>query len=296
MKHSMSIKIFRIFSIFLALSIMVSLFSPVLPVRAEDTFPSPDKDSDGLANTLETAGWYNLAGGPFFTNPNDRDSDNDGLTDGEEKLFNTNPLDSHSPGIAVRYEESFNTKQYFNTTDTSYLKMIQGGDQYLLTEALVVRRGTTFNITGPTTGTLEITSDPIGSMTALSPVKDPARGGWKVSLPANGTVGTYTATITDGTWTKGYTIYVIFELPLPTDLPANDTAAFLYDGDPANKKDEVAVWWRTGEWPYYGKEKSSIQPCPETGEAPTTPAHTVSITMPMAMRRRIGLSSSPNQT
>ena len=35
-------------------------------------------------------------------------------------------------------------------------------------------------------------------LTTLTPVRDPARGGWNVTLPANGTVGTYTATIYPG--------------------------------------------------------------------------------------------------
>ena len=137
--------------------------------------------------------------------------------------------------------------------------MIQGGDRYLMTEAMVVRRGTTFNIAGPATGTLALAGT---SMTALTPVPDPARGGWTVSLPANGTVGTYTATVTDGAWTKSMPVYVIFELP--TSLPQDQIDAFLYDDDPANKKDEVAVWWRMGEWPFYGNHQTTVQPCPGT--------------------------------
>ena len=93
-------------------------------------------------------------------------------------------------------------RQYFSTSDPKYLQMIQGGDQYLLAEAVVVRRGTTFNIAGPASGTLAITWT--GTMTLLTPVKDPARGGWNISVPAGGTVGTYTATITDGAWTKSH--------------------------------------------------------------------------------------------
>src|SRR5512135_1321044 len=89
----------RALRIVLILSMVLSLLPPMSPVYADtNPFPSPDFDSDGLSNAMETGGWYNLAGGPFVTNPNDADSDNDGLTDGEEKLFNTNPLDSHSPG------------------------------------------------------------------------------------------------------------------------------------------------------------------------------------------------------
>ena len=85
MKHNILSKMFRIISIFLVLSVMISLFSPLQVTRAgEDPFTLTDRDGDGLSNQVETGGWYNLAGGPFVTDPNDQDTDNDGLTDGEE--------------------------------------------------------------------------------------------------------------------------------------------------------------------------------------------------------------------
>ena len=80
----------RALRIALILGMILSSLAPVYTARAENPFPSPDLDADGLSNALETGGWYSLAGGPFITDPNDADSDNDGLTDGEEKLFNTN--------------------------------------------------------------------------------------------------------------------------------------------------------------------------------------------------------------
>ena len=254
----------RLISISIIFGIILSLFNVVSPVKAEDPFPSPDADGDSLANALETTGWYNLSGGPFITDPGDLDSDNDGLTDGEEKLFDTNPLDSHNPGIAARYDSSFNTLQYFSTTDPAYLSIKQGGDQYLMKEALVVRRGNTFNIAGPASGTLTLTGT---GMTAIAPARDPARGGWTITIPTGGTAGTYIATLTDGSWTKSMPVYVIFELP--TDLPQDQIDAFLYDGDPANKRDEVAVWWRMGYWNYYGDFQETVQPCPQAD--PNTP-------------------------
>ena len=253
----------RVFSILVIASLLLSLLALVSPAKASETFPLPDADRDGLPNDLETGGWYNMAGGPFVTYPGDIDSDNDGLTDGEEKLFDTNPLDTHNPGIAVRYDSSFNTFQYFSTTNPAYLSIKQGGDQYLMTEALVVRRGNTINITGPASATLTLTGIPgMAAMTAITPVRDSARGGWTITIPTAGTVGTYTATLTDGTWTKSMPVYVIFELP--TDLPQDQIDAFLYDGDPANKRDEVAVWFRVGNWNYYGDNQTTVQPCPGT--------------------------------
>jgi hypothetical protein len=248
----------RVFNLFVVLSMILWMFSFAAPAQAEDPFPSPDADGDGLPNEMEVVGWYNLSGGPYMTDPRDLDSDDDGLTDGEEKLFDTNPLDPYSPGLAVIYQDSFKTRQYFSTTDPKYLSIIQFGDQYLLTEALVVRRGTVFNIAGPASGTLTLSGT---GMTALTPTKDP-RGGWAVSIPVNGTVGTYIATVTDGAWSKSMPIYVIFELP--TTLPEDQVAAFLYDDDPTNKKDEVAVFWTMPEWPYYGDYQDTVQPCPGT--------------------------------
>ena len=70
---------------------------------------SADLDGDGLSNDAETNGWCNTAG-CFVTDPMDVDSDHDALTDGEEKLFDTRPLDSHSPGIFVKYQESLQTR------------------------------------------------------------------------------------------------------------------------------------------------------------------------------------------
>ena len=236
---------------------VISLFLNTIPVAAqEDPFPLPDVDGDSLSNDLEIDGWYNLSGGPYRTDPYDRDSDDDGLTDGEEKLFDTNPLDLHSPGIAVKYEDSFETRQYFNTTDPAYLSIKQGGDQFLLQEALVIRRGTTFTIAGPARGTLTLTGT---NMTAITPFRDPANGGWSITIPMNGTVGTYIATVSDGYWTKSMPVYVIFEIP--DDLPQDEVDAFLYDGDSENKRDEVVPFFRMDEWPYYNQH--NINPgCP----------------------------------
>ncbi len=256
MKHHHLFMSNRIISVLIILAVLISLFSPVLPARADDRFLSPDSDNDGIPNQLETNGWFNMVGGEWKTDPNNADSDNDGLTDGEEKLFNTRPLDSHSPGIAVRYNTSFKTRQYFSVTDPAYLAWNQGGDQYLMNTAVVVRRGTTFTITGPASGTLAIAGT---SMTALTPVKDPARGGWTVSIPSNGTVGTYTATVTDGTWSKSMPVYVIFELP--TGLSQDQINYFLYDDDPANKKDEVSVW-------FSNPETSFSIPCSDPNQTP----------------------------
>ena len=63
----------RIFNIALMLSVIFSMIAPAftaIPARAaEDPFSLADMDADGLANDLETAGWYNLSGGPFKTDP-----------------------------------------------------------------------------------------------------------------------------------------------------------------------------------------------------------------------------------
>ena len=73
-----------------------------------------DRDGDGIPDHIETDGWRNASGGPYKTNVLDPDSDSDGLTDGEEKLFDTQPLNAGSPGAHVEYQGSFKTRQYFH--------------------------------------------------------------------------------------------------------------------------------------------------------------------------------------
>jgi hypothetical protein len=270
-------------SIIITMSLVLSTFgsSPTVqavqadrPVQTSSPVTLLDQDQDGLSNTLETAGWYSLAGGPYRTNPNKADTDGDGLTDAEEKLFNTDPTDAHSPGISVRYESAFKTFEYYNAKDPAYLALRQGGNRYLLTEGLVVRRGTTFKIATVNSAGVTLTLNGT-DMTPLTPVRDPARGGWLVTLPVNGTVGQYTATITDGAWSKSLPIYVIFELP--TGLTQAQMGAYLYDDDPANKRDEIAVWWRASDWPYYNDDSPTPTPCnPGDPICSDWPYHTLS--------------------
>lgn len=247
------------FPIIIILSLILSLSAPTPPAQANNFFSLPDMDQDGMSTTMENAGWYNLAGGPYVTNPNDADTDHDGLTDSEEKMFDTDPTDLMSPGISVKYGSSFKTLEYYNTSDPAYFAMKQGGNQYLLTEGAVIRRGTTFKIAAVNSLTDSLTIVGTGGMTVLTPVRDPARGGWNVTVPPLGTVGVYTATVTTGTWSKNLPIYVIFELP--TDLTPAQINTYLYDDDPANKRDEVAVWWRAVDWKYYNSDSETPTEC-----------------------------------
>jgi hypothetical protein len=258
--------------LFIILGLIFSLFSPLYPAQAVNPYPATDLDGDGLSNTAETTGWYNLSGGPFITDPMKADSDQDGLTDSEEKLFNTNPLDYKSPGLSIKYENSFKTREYFSTSDPDYLHMLQGGNRYLLTEAAVLRRGTTFRFTGPAGASLTI-SGPGMTPATLTPVPDPAHGGWKVSLPSNGTTGVYTATVSSSGWSKNLPIYVIFELPATTSYMTDaKIKTFLYDDDPADKRDEVAVWFRAGDYSYYYYNNDLSQTPPDATQcAPDTP-------------------------
>ncbi|HSQ17127.1 MAG TPA: hypothetical protein VLM83_05465 [Anaerolineales bacterium] len=251
-----------LFPIIIMLSMILTLAAPTPSVQANPLLSLPDLDQDGMSTTMENAGWYNLAGGPYITNPNEADTDFDGLTDSEEKLFDTDPTDLMSPGISVKYDSSFKTFEYYNTSDPAYLAMKQGGSQYLLTEGAVIRRGTTFKIAAVNSLTASLTILGPDGMTVLTPVRDPARGGWNVTVPTGGTVGSYTATITNGAWSKSMGIYVIFELP--TDLTPAEIEAYLYDDDPANLRDEVSVWWRAVDWQYYNDDSVTFTPCLES--------------------------------
>jgi len=86
-------------------------FTPTnLPTATPFNQPS-DLDGDGLLNDTEILGWSNGAGF-FTTDPSNPDSDNDGLVDGAEMLYNTNPEDDTSPGLHIVYTDDLRTKQY----------------------------------------------------------------------------------------------------------------------------------------------------------------------------------------
>ncbi len=238
----------KLFSLIFALVITSALvFGQASAAFAQDwQMLAVDLDRDGLLNDQETAGWFNRVGGPFFTDPFDPDTDNDGLTDGEEKLFDSHPLSSSSPGIYVRYDDSYLTKEYFSATDSRYLPVKQSGDQYLITEAMVVRRGATLRIGGPSEATLTMVGSGLTSITEANGgiVKNPCQGEWAVTFPINGTTGTYTATMTlSGQPDLTMPIYVIFEIP--DDLSQDEIDFFLYNDDPLDRRDEVGVIWRT---------------------------------------------------
>src|SRR5262245_52401455 len=98
----------------------ISLFLRPPGARA-DYWPEQvlDRDGDGLADTVETGGWRNAAGGPFATNPLDPDTDDDGLTDGEEKFFDTNPINRSSPGVRAEYQPDLKTREYFHGSNNA---------------------------------------------------------------------------------------------------------------------------------------------------------------------------------
>jgi len=228
---------------------------------------SADVDGDGLPNTVEETGWYNGAGGPFSTDPLDSDSDDDGLTDGQEKLYDANPLDDHSPGIYVEYQDSFQSKEYY--------PWLRYGNKYIALpypwskwgdNTVILRRGTTFAVGGPADGTLVI-SKSIPSLTTLTATYNHCTGRWDISIPADGTVGIYTLTVGDGAWSKSLNLYVIFQLP--TGMSQSFIDAFIYDDDPTVTRDERAIhysenpnqreydhddysWIPEGEWIYHG--------------------------------------------
>jgi PKD repeat protein len=249
-------------AIFWMLSLLLASASPAFAQEWQDL--ASDLDGDGLLNDLETAGWYNGAGGPFVTDPLDADSDDDGLTDGEEKLYDTIPVNgsgdldgSKSPGIYVKYEDSFYTSEYFRVADPDYLSMKQAGSKYLMTEAMVVRRGTTFHIGGYADASIAIDGNGYTTLIPTVGDYDLYEGGWTVSVPGSGRVGIFTATVSFDGWQASMPIYVIFEIPPTTSSPIlsqNLTQAhldaFLYNDDPADQRDEVGVIYRTWIDPY----------------------------------------------
>lgn len=230
-----------------------SLLLPVIPpsrAAEEDwAFISTDVDGDGLPNIVEATGWCN-AKGCFTTDPMDLDSDDDTLTDGEEKLFDSIPTGSAgatSPGLYVIYDNAFKTKEYYPWQPYG-LKLIARADDFIPPrpderggktnlDAIVVRRGTTFTVGGPTDKTLVIEKS-TGGLTTLTPNRDPFTGEWRVSVPNNGTVGRYTLKL----GSEQMDLLVIFELPKPSgELTQNGIDRFVYDDNPDITRDEAAI-------------------------------------------------------
>jgi hypothetical protein len=235
----------------LILWLIPALLTPSAPL-AEAQGPdwswlSPDLDGDGLPNDVETTGWCNAVG-CFQTDPLDADSDDDGLTDGQEKLFDSDPASDASPGIYVIYEDSFKTKEYYPWLQYGN-KLIARDDKGSEADAIVVRRGTTFYVGGPLGATLKIAKSK-SSLTYLSRVQDPYSGAWRVRVPSNGTVGKYTLKLGD----KSLDLFVIFQLPTPSSgLTQLGIEKFLYDDDPTKDYDEMSILLGDNQYNYsYG--------------------------------------------
>jgi hypothetical protein len=121
--------------------------------QADGPILPPDTDLEGLLDTVETGGWVNerALSNPYFTNPYDLDSDDDGLSDGEEMLFNTDPNSNLNPGLYTVYEDSFQTGEYsFAWTPEKRSGIYRPhGHKMIGKNTLVLRRGTTFTVGGP---------------------------------------------------------------------------------------------------------------------------------------------------
>ncbi|MBE7472406.1 MAG: hypothetical protein HS114_25025 [Anaerolineales bacterium] len=235
------------------------LATPV--IQADGPILPPDSDLDGLADTVELQGWVNErvndqgGGVPYVTDPYDADSDDDGLTDGEEKLYNTNPLDTKNPGIYTVYEDRFETSEYsFAWTPVARSRLYRPyGHRMIGLNTLVIRRGTTFTVGGPRiVDDAPVTlnwADGLKNPGVLSPLtigqSNPCGdqcNSWNVTVPSDSTVGKYKLTASNGQgWTDTLIVDVIFEMP--TGLTPAQVDNFLYDGDRNNKRDETGIWF-----------------------------------------------------
>jgi len=280
-KYTLPLVILIILLLFIFSLPLLSFFTPTVTAQTDWSHISPDIDGDGLPNNVEEAGWCNAVG-CFQTNPLDPDGDDDGLTDGEEKLFDANPTSNASPGIYALYEDAFKTKEYYPWQPYGH-KMIARGDDFVPPkpdtvdgstghgtdlDAIVVRRGTTFYVGGPITGTLTTQKSDASLHNLTIAPQYPFNGQWQVTVPStsDGTVGKYTLTLGG----KSLDIFVIFELPAPVTglLSQQAIDKFLYDDDPNTIYDDRSVlmagqtdyytsytnptasWW-DGGWPDY---------------------------------------------
>ncbi len=248
---------------FLRLILLVSwIIGPILPpvqALAHQTQPLPslsqqpsrslsttlDADFDGLSTAIEQAGWFNEAGGPFHTDPQLADSDGDGLNDGEEHLYGTDPLNAQSPGLYVEYRPEYQTKKYYPWR--------QFGDKFITHSSIsprnerdvITRRGTTLYIGAPPNATVEVIKSQ-SNLTTLSAVRHSCGGGWSITIPKNSDLGTYTIRATDGSWQKDLTLHVIFELDTPQgELTQEHIDVFGYNDDLSNEKDNITMYFDT---------------------------------------------------
>lgn len=224
---------------------------------------SPDIDGDGIPNSAEENGWFNNRGGPYYTDPLNPDSDADGLTDGEEQFFNTLPTTSTMPGIYALYNEDMMTKQYYSWG--------QYGNQYISYNSLgavprvIARRGTSFEIGGSTHGYIYgvfSVDPPPNPPKDTSKIQvsglDPCTGVWRITVAPDAQIGLYDITLHvpppyDGGWEwRTLYLYVVFELP--DDMTPEEINTFVYDDEPEDSRDEVALWTETDEYPHYGND------------------------------------------
>ncbi len=210
-----------------------------------------DPDFDGIPTSLEEAGWSHEGGGPYVTNPNNPDTDGDGLSDGTEHLYQTNPNDDKSPGLYVEYRSEYQTKKYYPWQQAGALQ----ADRFIVHTELadetkhdiIVRRGTTLQLGGPIGATLEIIKADSG-LTDLQPLSHICSGGgWAIPIPEDAKTGTYTLRATDGGWQEELTLYVIFELDQPDggELTQTHVDSFSYNDDLDNHRDSIAIYWDT---------------------------------------------------
>jgi hypothetical protein len=163
-------------------------------------------------------------------------------------LYDTDPLDDRSPGIYVDYTEDLQTKQYFpwQRYGSKYIALPTSGQ-----DAVVVRRGSTFSVGGPADARIKIGKSK-GSLTTLTAVRDHCAGRWNISVPTWGTVGIYTITVRDGSWSESLNLYVIFQLPTGRSDAFID--AFIYDDHADSNRDEVSITFADGTPREYTRE------------------------------------------
>ncbi len=257
----------RILFVVLSFCLMVTSLTSVAPSTKAQVTPdwswlASDVDGDGLTNEVEVGGWCNALG-CFQTDYLDADSDDDGLSDGEEKLFESDPTSDASPGIYVIYQDSFQTKEYYPWQPYGH-QLIARGDDFdpprpdsidvkyghgTDLDAVVVRRGTTFYVGGPSGADLQISKSNSG-LSTLSKSRDVYTGKWRVTVPSSGTVGKYTLELAG----KSLDLFVIFELPSPSgELTQKAIEKFLYDDDSQVVYDSTSILLGDDQYNYsYG--------------------------------------------
>ncbi|MFW6376141.1 MAG: hypothetical protein ACOCZJ_03165, partial [Thermoplasmatota archaeon] len=160
---------------------------------------------------------------PALSFGRDNDSEIQPLSEKEQKLIGSDIEDPKDPGIYIRYQEEYRTKQYEGWK--TYPDNDNDEEITIAMEKVVIRRGSTLSIGGYTDAEYEI--DPSKEDMDSLDVNE-KENGWEVRISKNSSIGEYRFEISEGDWEESIDIFVIFD-PWQLDIPEDKRKQYAYD-------------------------------------------------------------------